>query len=293
MASTQECVICGGRLVPAVAQPRSSYAPDGAYRIDACDACGAGATIPRPTSEELARYYERTYGYSTHDLIEHEKRRRSGWLLRWSGVSSGRILDIGCMYGFLLDEGRQLGLETYGIELAPGPAAEAARKGHRVTTGTVEQFAAEHPGLTFDGIFAQHVLEHVEDPIAFLTAARRLLRPGGALVVCVPNFEARLRRIVPRAWGWYQIPFHLVHYTRRALRTVLAETGFSIAGEDTRGGDTLFLALSAAQMLGLHASGDAAGSRPALARAAFRVLGEVTRPYYALGDDEIAILARA
>ena len=75
------CIVCGGPLVPAVARPRSSYAPLGSYRIDACGGRGAGATMPRSSAEELDRCYEATYGYSTHDLIEAEKRRRAAALL--------------------------------------------------------------------------------------------------------------------------------------------------------------------------------------------------------------------
>src|ERR1044071_7641960 len=135
------CIVCGGPLVPAVAQPRSSYAPLGSYRIDACGGCGAGATMPRPSAEDLARCYEASYGYSTHDLIEAEKRRRAAALLAWSGVRTGRILDVGCMFGFLLDEARDRGLAPCGIELSPGAAAAAAAKGHDVFTGTIQAVA--------------------------------------------------------------------------------------------------------------------------------------------------------
>lgn len=289
------CIVCGGALAPAVERPRSSYAALGAYRIDECSRCGAGATMPRPSAEDLARCYEASYGYSTHDLIEVEKRRRAAALLDWSGVRTGRILDVGCMFGFLLDEARARGLVPCGIELSPGAAVAAAAKGHDVFTGTIEAFARERPGQRFDAIFAQHVLEHIPDPRAFLEAARAQLVPGGQLVLCVPNFEARLRKIARSGWGWYQVPVHLHHFSSRALHRLLDDVGFEVAAERTRGGDTLFLMLSALQTLGVSvgSGGGGAGARPGLARTALRVIGEVTRPYYALGDDELAVIARA
>jgi len=286
------CIICGGNLRRAVERPRSSYAKLGDYRIDACDGCGAGTTMPRPSADDLARCYESTYGYGAHDLIEVEKRRRAAWLLEWSGVRSGRVLDVGCMFGFLLDEAKRAGMKTHGIELSPGAAEAATAKGHAVFTGTIEAFSAAHPGLRFDAIFAQHVLEHVPDPRAFLAVARAMLEPGGTLAICVPNFGARLRRVAPRSWGWYQVPVHLVHYSSRALQRLLREAGFEVAEEKTRGGDTLFLVLSALQTLGMTVGGNAAGGQPGFARTALRLLGEVTRPYYALGDDELAVIAR-
>jgi len=286
------CIVCGGALAPAVARPRSSYATLGAYRIDACRGCGAGATMPRPDAAALARCYEATYGYSTHDLIEVEKRRRAAALLAWSGVPAGRILDVGCMFGFLLDEARDRGLSACGIELSAGAAAAAAAKGHDVFVGTIEAFAQDRPALRFDAIFAQHVLEHIPDPRTFLAAARSLLVPGGKLVLCVPNFEARLRKLAHSGWGWYQVPVHLHHFSSRALRRLLGDAGFEVATERTRGGDTLFLMLSALQALGMTVGGGG-NTQPGLARTALRVLGEVTRPYYALGDDELAVIARA
>lgn len=286
------CIVCGGALVPAVARPRSSYAPLGSYRIDACGGCGAGATLPRPSAEDLARCYETTYGYSTHDLIEVEKRRRAAALLDWSGVSAGRILDIGCMFGFLLDEAARRGLAPVGIELSAGAAGAAAAKGHEVFTGTIEAFARGQTGPRFDAIFAQHVLEHVPDPRGFLELARGMLAPDGKLVLCVPNFEARLRKLTPSSWGWYQVPVHVHHFSRRALRRLLGDAGLAVVAERTRGGDTLFLMLSALQMLGANLAGSAGNRAPRHARAALRVIGEVTRPYYALGDDELAMIAR-
>lgn len=291
MSAPDTCIVCNGPLSPAVQRPYSSYADRGTWRIDVCQHCGAGATMPRPTDDQLARCYEATYGYSTHDLIEAEKRRRAAWLLKWSGVRTGRVLDVGCMFGFLLDEARAIGLETHGIELSPGPAKAAADKGHDVFTGTIEEFAAKHPGLKFDAVFAQHVLEHIPDPREFLATAAKLLTPGGRLVVCVPNFEARLRKVAPSSWGWYQVPVHLHHFSSRALHMLLSDTGFQVSEEKTRGGDTLFLMLSAMQTIGLSA-GSASNTEPGLARKALRLIGEVTRPYYSLGDDEIAILAR-
>ncbi|HUJ61434.1 MAG TPA: class I SAM-dependent methyltransferase [Kofleriaceae bacterium] len=285
------CRICGGELAVAVAQPRSSYARAGDYRIDACASCGAGTTIPWPSDAELARCYESTYGYGAHDLIEDEKRRRSAWLLAWSGVRSGRVLDVGCMFGFLLDEAARAGLATHGIELSPGPAAAAAERGHDVFVGTIEAFAAAHRELRFDAIFAQHVLEHIADPRAFLATARALLQPHGKLVVCVPNFEARLRRLAPSAWGWYQVPVHLHHYSSRALARLLGDAGFAVGEHRTRGGDSLFLVLSALQSIGMSPGGAAGNAQPGLARTALRWFGAMTRPYHALGDDELAVIA--
>jgi SAM-dependent methyltransferase len=197
------------------------------------------------------------------------------------------------MFGFLLDEAKRSGLSTFGVELARDAADVAAAKGHDVHVGTIEEFAQRRTQLlaSFDVIFAQHVLEHIAEPRAFLETARSLLRPSGRLVLCVPNFEARLRRVVPNAWGWYQVPVHLQHYSGRALQHLLNEKRFSALKSETRGGDSLFLMLTALQAVGTSAGRVGRSANPAVARVGLRLFGDVTRFYHALGDDELAVVA--
>jgi 2-polyprenyl-3-methyl-5-hydroxy-6-metoxy-1,4-benzoquinol methylase len=288
----QTCTLCGGSLAPCVARPHTSYAERARYRIDRCDRCGAGATMPRPTSDELRACYEGDYDYGAHTLIEPEKRWRSTQLLDHAGVSSGRVLDVGCMFGYLLDEAKRRGCETWGVELSDLPRQEAAAKGHNVTAGTLEQLAAEHPGVRFDAIFAQHVLEHIEDPSAFLATARSLLAPGGRIVLCVPNFEARLRKVAPEAWGWYQVPVHLHHFSERSLRQLIERAGLDTAKTATRGGDSLFVAVTALRTVGIEPQ--RGGKPPGRAvQGAMRLVGVALRGYYRAGDDELVVVAQS
>lgn len=293
-AHTSACPLCGGDLHASAIRPRSSYAVTGQWRIDVCARCGAGTTMPRPAPAELDACYAAIYGYGAHTLIEDEKRFRSARLVERAGLASGRVLDVGCMFGFLLDEARARGLETWGVELSAAPAAAAAARGHRVTTGTLDDLVAAHPGVTFDAIFAQHVVEHLPDPAHFFATAARLLVPGGRLVVGVPNFAARLRRLAPDAWGWYQVPVHLHHFTPAALRHLVEDAGLDVLDEHTHGGDTLMLALTAlpgARRPGA-ANGAQTGTTARVARAALGVVGRLLRPYYQLGDDELVLVAR-
>lgn len=294
VAAPASCQLCAGPLRPTEIRPRSSYAAPGDYRIDVCDHCGAGTTMPRPTADQLETCYAATYGYGAHTLIEREKRFRSAELVRRAGVTrGGRVLDVGCMFGFLLDEAKDAGLETWGIELAPEPAAAARARGHHITTGELEDHVAAHPDVRFDAIFAQHVVEHLPDPVGFFVTAARLLVPGGRLVVGVPNFSARLRRVAPDSWGWYQVPLHLHHFTPTSLRALATTAGFTVEEERTFGGDSLFLALTALQSAGRRTTReDGAAANNRVARFALGAVGRLLRPYYQLGDDELVLIAK-
>src|SRR5206468_7244903 len=86
-----------------------------------------------------------------------------------------RILDIGCSDGAMLDAWRQAfggaaAAETHGVELSPRAAAIARSRGHQIIDRRIEE-AALRP-RQFDLVYSFHVIEHVEDPSAFLAQTR-------------------------------------------------------------------------------------------------------------------------
>jgi SAM-dependent methyltransferase len=292
--SESTCVICGAPVVESVARPASTYAPRGAYRIGTCRACGCGQTLPLPNEAELAALYAREYNYDAHVLIAPEKRWRARRILDTAlGSAPGRrVLDVGCMYGYLLEEARERGVAAaVGVELSAGPAKAARERGLDVFCGTIEKFAEKRPE-PFDLVIAQHVLEHVTELTSFLGTAKKLVAPGGSLCICVPNFDARARRLFSDAWGWYQTPVHLHHFGLAAMTKLLADNGFAITHHEARGGDSLFVLLTLLQSIGRAPSSDVAP--PGIfSRSLLRTASAMLRPYYYVGDDELLVVARA
>ncbi|MEW5848258.1 MAG: class I SAM-dependent methyltransferase [Myxococcota bacterium] len=287
----ERCAVCGELTRTEVLQPASTYARHGQYRIATCARCGCGQTEPRPSTEELSAFYAREYQYDAHRLIATEKRRRARRILDHALGNARRVLDVGCMYGYLVEEAVARGAYAAGVELSAGPAREARARGLEVFHGTLEAYARTNPA-PFDLVVAQHVLEHVTDPALFLETARTLLAPQGRLCICVPNFDARARRVFPRAWGWYQVPVHLHHFTEHSLRTLLQSHGFCVEDVRRRGGDSLFVLITLAQGAGMAPRSDAMGPPGLLTRAAVQAASTLLRPYYRLGDDELMVLAR-
>lgn len=115
--------------------------------------------------------------------------------------SGGRVLDVGCGGGFLLEELARRGYSGVGIDLSP-ESVDIART--RLTDiGAADRLTAqvgsayEPPEGTYDLITLTDVLEHLEDPRACLRALRGNLAPGGLLVISTPN-----RRSLPGARRW-------------------------------------------------------------------------------------------
>jgi len=266
------------------------------YRIATCEACGSGQTMPRPDLAELEAFYAKDYQYDAHLLIENEKRWRARRILDAASdnIRGKHVLDIGCMYGYLLEEARrQEAASVTGVELSAGPAKAANANGLDVYCGTIEAFREEpNQRKSFDLIFAQHVLEHVSDPSSFLQTIRGLLSKDGVLCICVPNFDARARRVFREAWGWYQVPVHLHHFGPKGLAGLLERNGFSMTRSERRGGDSLFVLLTLLQSLGRMPKSEETKAPGLVGRTVVQTASALLRPYYFVGDDELLILAR-
>lgn len=154
----------------------------------------------------------------------------------------GRVLDVGAGAGEVLSELRRLGWEVEGVD----PDAEAAQStlrnhGLKLRTGTLEE--QSYPSDRFDAVVTSHVIEHVHDPVGFLRECRRVLRPGGMLVLATPNAESLGYGFFGADWRVLEPPRHLTIFSRRTLSLLAAEAGFSDARIRTtvRGADGIYM----------------------------------------------------
>ncbi|MFZ1743453.1 MAG: class I SAM-dependent methyltransferase [Pontixanthobacter sp.] len=140
-------------------------------------------------------------------------------------VPNGRLLDVGCGSGERMLEFQSFGWQVAGLEFSDEAAKASQSVGLDIRTGSIEStdFAPE----SFDCITFYHSLEHVYDPATSLAAAHRLLKPGGQLLVAVPNFGSSERRIFGRNWGWLQMPTHLFHFSKQTLGQFVTKAGFA------------------------------------------------------------------
>src|SRR5215208_4943423 len=154
-----------------------------------------------------------------------------------------RVLDLGCGAGRFVDALRGVGAVPVGVELAEA-ALERAR---RNVPGADLRLVAPDGSLPLghgeiDLVWCSEVLEHVPDTVAFLTEIRRVLRPGGRLLLTVPD-HGRLKRTL-LALAHYDAHYdplgqHVRFYTRRSLSRALHATGFEGVSLATLGGPPL------------------------------------------------------
>jgi SAM-dependent methyltransferase len=136
---------------------------------------------------------------------------------------TGTVLDVGCGSGEALEVAGQRGWIGVGVEPVEASAERARSRGLTVRTGTLSD--ANLPLRSFDLVAAWHVLEHILDPVAFLSELARYARPGGLVAVEVPNWRHRSRRVRGRDWDQLCPLEHLSHFTPRTLRRTMRRAG--------------------------------------------------------------------
>jgi SAM-dependent methyltransferase len=140
-------------------------------------------------------------------------------LARYAGANAGRILDIGCGTGGMLPQ-----YAAFGAALGLDPSEEArdacTRRGVPFVRGSGAQLPFKDGSI--DVITALDVIEHVPDDTGLLREMRRVLRPGGVLLLTVPAYQF--------LWSQHDVfNHHQRRYRRSRLQALLRSSGFEIA----------------------------------------------------------------
>jgi SAM-dependent methyltransferase len=209
-----------------------------------CSNCGAGWTLPLASPAELDSYYPASYGYladrgalaSVQRAVQklffsYAVARRPWRLLR--DTTPGRLLDVGCGRGDLGAALIARGWEVAGVDPSEGAVASARARGVDAQAGTLETVDFEDE--SFDAVVMRHSLEHLPDPIGDLKRIHRLLKPGGLLVVSLPNFDSWERRRFGSAWFHLDLPRHRTHFGPKSLRLAFEQSGFDVLTTETAG----------------------------------------------------------
>lgn len=158
---------------------------------------------------------------SLHPLIRDEM----GFSVMWQpAVPGGRLLDVGCGSGILIERLRRLGWNAEGVDFDPAAAQVGAGKGLTIRVGGIAD--QQYPSDTFDAVTMSHFIEHVHEPTAVLREALRVLKPGGRLSLVTPNAAGLCHRWFGAAWLPLDPPRHLHVFTAAALLRLTREAGF-------------------------------------------------------------------
>ncbi|MFB7663651.1 class I SAM-dependent methyltransferase [Kitasatospora sp. NPDC056138] len=233
-----DCPWCGaGDLRPRLHTSDLVQHKPGRFVLDECRSCGHIFQNPQLTPAGLEFYYRDFYDGLGEERLNgvfgtraRVYRRRARSLLPYAAQAPARWLDVGTGHGHFCESARTVFPATAfdGLDLTEG--VELARRHGRVTRAFRGSLPELAPGLAgqYDVVSMFHYLEHSTDPRRELTAARRALRPGGLLLIEVPDPQCRYARLLGRWWlPWLQ-PQHLHLLPAANLRRRLAELGFAV-----------------------------------------------------------------
>jgi 2-polyprenyl-3-methyl-5-hydroxy-6-metoxy-1,4-benzoquinol methylase len=146
--------------------------------------------------------------------------------LRETG-SNGPVLDVGCGGGLFLGVLRERGARVAGMDNSPEAAAAALGHNHvPALLGDLTKAPIASGSCALITMF--HVLEHLPDPKSFLVAARQLLKPGGRLIVQVPNIDCWQYALLGASWNGVDVPRHLQDFRTSDLKRLLDQSGFRV-----------------------------------------------------------------
>jgi len=219
------CNVCG-------ASEERLIAVQNSYRVVRCAGCGFVYVNPRPDEATLAGLY---LSYLP-DKMEDPESWRGYMKTVFSNAASeiarlspkgGRTLDIGCGYGFFLDEMKQKGFAVSGMDVSPTAVGYAAKRGFDVRLGTLDTVAFEEGA--FDVVTMFYVLEHIPDPLKALQQVKRILKPGGLLLLRLPHTTPIVKALSVLGINnnLYDPPFHLNDFSASSIKTLLSKAGYA------------------------------------------------------------------
>ena len=198
-----------------------------------CEHCGLGraetATF-NPNDYYTVDYFSgrQRDGYSDYlgaePVLRREFAHSVDFVRRFT--RSGRLLDLGCAYGFFLKEARSH-FETFGIELAEHAAASCREAGLNVLSGVANETNMEQIGEV-DVITMFDVIEHLPQPREVLARCYRYLKPGGVIVITTGDFASIVARWAGAKWRLMTPPQHLWYFTKESLRRTSSQFSLSM-----------------------------------------------------------------
>jgi SAM-dependent methyltransferase len=233
------CPICGSPDLADKLRVQDKSVSQEIFTIQQCQGCEFQFTNPRPDAAHIGKYYE-SDAYVSHNsgaqgLINQvykvarffTVRRKVALITKLNGSQKGRLLDYGCGTGHFLAGAKKAGWQVAGLEPNARARQEAAE---RVGQPVEEPGAlASLPAGSYDIVTLWHVLEHVHTLNETLDQLIRVLRPGGKLLIAVPNVDSFDAQHYGPDWAAYDVPRHLYHFGPGPMGRLLARHGLAIS----------------------------------------------------------------
>ena len=253
-----ECPWCASPNISAFIRADDRSGKGSPFTIFECQDCSFHFTQNVPDPEHIAPYYD-FQEYISHsdtqssltDKLYHSVReymlsRKFRLIKKYHHGNHQRILDYGSGTGYFLNKMASKGWEVSGVEI-DDDARELSIKNFKVTVQAPHQFSASSE--TYDVITLWHVLEHLYDFKEKIQDFHDWLRPGGLLVLALPNHLSLDAKILGKDWAAYDVPRHLWHFNPAIIKQMAKKYNFKFIGSHNMPMDAFYVSILSNQIL--------------------------------------------
>lgn len=199
-------------------------------RLNKCPICGIVYCDNAKNDNNIDEYYRTEYVIKEGDKLDSDLRRLSALpeqlfllsVLNKYKSPPANFLDFGCDKGFLLEEARRFGYQVVGIELSES-SSEYCRMNGLTIYDNIQLLNQK-----VDIVTMNHSLEHLLEPVQFLSKIKEHMNDDAIISIRVPDFGSFWSKVLKNKWIWFQPHNHYFHYTLDSLSYLLKHNGFEI-----------------------------------------------------------------
>lgn len=240
MIHYSNCPACHSTSIHTQLRAKDHTVSQKEFEVWHCDSCTLRFTQDVPEQEAIGAYYQ-SDNYISHSdtkkglvnrlyhiVRDHTLKTKQKLVQQQTGLTKGKLLDIGCGTGAFLNTMQKAGWQITGLE-PDATAREKAASLYNIHPSAPEQLFSLPEG-SFNAITMWHVLEHVHNLEGYLAKLQRLLAPGGKLIIAVPNYTSADAAYYGQHWAAYDVPRHLYHFSPASMKQLLGRFGLQLNG---------------------------------------------------------------
>ncbi len=234
-----KCILCNGSVMPwyrKIYDDRHGF--PGYFDIYRCTVCGFGRTKLNFSKKKIAHIYSNYYPRRNVDL---NTTKEEDWILpsafkiwikglginsHYRAIAGEKVLNVGSGVGYELLELKHIGCQAYGIDPDKNSTKFARKFKLKFHCGFIDD--NPFPGVSFDLIVGNQVIEHTENPVAFLIKCKKRMTKNGRIVMAFPNVDSLTRILLGKNWLHWHIPYHYNHFTKESVKVMVRLAGLRI-----------------------------------------------------------------